>query len=60
MLTWILTNWGTILVSLGVLFLLVLALRSVRKDQKQGGCPGGCAGCSHAACGHACDVNHKK
>lgn len=48
MTAWLLTHWGNILV-LGILCLCAaLAVRSLRRDRKKGGCCGGCKGCSMA------------
>ncbi len=45
---------GTVIVSLGLAVLFGLALRSIYRDKKAGGCCGGCSGCSGAC---ACSRN---
>ncbi len=52
MFAWISANMGTIVVGLAVLLVAALAARSVYRKKKQGGCLGGCAGCS------GCDHHH--
>ena len=51
MLQWISANIGTILISLVLLAVVALIIRSMVHDKKQGkySCGGNCAGC--AACG---------
>ena len=51
MLQWISANIGTILISLVLLAVVALIIRSMVNDKKQGksSCGGNCAGC--AACG---------
>ena len=51
MLQWISANIGTILISLVLLAVVTLIIRSMMRDKKQGksSCCGNCAGC--AACG---------
>ena len=51
MLQWISANIGTILISLVLLAVVALIIRSMMRDKKQGrsSCGGNCAGC--AACG---------
>ena len=51
MLQWISANIGTILISLVLLAVVALIIRSMVRDKKQGksSCGGNCAGC--AACG---------
>ena len=51
MLQWISANIGTILISLVLLAVVTLIIRSMVHDKKQGkpSCGGNCAGC--AACG---------
>lgn len=51
---WILSNLGTIVVGLIVLAMAWLALCSVRKDFRSGGCSG-CSGC-----GGGCSCCHSK
>ena len=50
MLQWFSDNLGTILISLGLLAVVALIIRSQIRQKKQGkhtcGCSGGCAGCS--------------
>ena len=51
MLQWISANIGTVLISLVLLAVVALIIRSMMRDKKQGksSCGGNCAGC--AACG---------
>lgn len=53
MLAWLSANFATIFVGLIVLALVALALRSVLRSRKKGGCAGGCSGCSLAGTCHA-------
>ena len=39
---------GNIIVGIIILGIVVLAIRSIRKDKKNGGCAGGCSGCGGA------------
>ena len=43
---WFLDSLSTILVVCVLLFIVVLAIRSIIKDRKKGGCSCGCEGCS--------------
>lgn len=43
---WIIDSISTILVVCVLLFIVVLAIRSIIKDKKNGGCSCGCEGCS--------------
>jgi len=45
------TLW-TILIAAALVTLGVLAVRSLLKDRKKGGCSGGCAGCPHSGSCH--------
>lgn len=47
---WMLENIGTMLIGFAVLVVAALAVRSVYRTKKKGGCLGGCEGCSHNAC----------
>lgn len=53
---WIMQNLGTILITAGLVFVVILSIRSLIKNKKQGKscCGGSCAGCSAgcSACGH--------
>lgn len=42
-------NLSTILVVCVLLLIVALAIRSMIRDKKKGGCAGGCAGCSGCA-----------
>lgn len=46
---------GTIIVGLVLLFGVILAIRSVIRQHKSGGCSGGCESCS--GCDHGCQEN---
>jgi len=52
MIEWISQNLGTILISIGLIAAVVLSIRAIIKDKKQGKscCGGSCAQCR--ACGH--------
>ena len=60
-------NLATILIGLVVLALVLLAVRSIWRDKKQGrscgSCPGGCSGCSGCGAGGrgnaASDARHR-
>ena len=54
MLQWISANIGTILISLVLLAVVALIIRSMMRDKKQGrsSCGGNCAGC-HNKCADA-------
>jgi len=54
---WILDNLSTIFVVCVLLLVVALAIRSMIKDKKKGGCAGGCAGCS--GCASAAQKHHK-
>lgn len=58
MLQWISANIGTILISLVLLAVVTLIIRSMVHDKKQGksSCGGNCAGC--AACGFCHNKSH--
>ena len=58
MLQWISANIGTILISLVLLAVVALIIRSMVNDKKQGksSCGGNCAGC--AACGACNNKSH--
>ena len=58
MLQWISANTGTILISLFLLAVVALIIRSMMRDKKQGksSCGGNCAGC--AACGACHNKSH--
>lgn len=58
MLQWISANIGTILISLVLLAVVALIIRSMMRDKKQGKsfCGGNCAGC--AACGACHNKSH--
>lgn len=58
MLQWISANIGTILISLVLLTVVALIIRSMMRDKKQGksSCGGNCAGC--AACGACHNKSH--
>ena len=58
MLQWISANIGTILISLVLLAVVTLIIRSMVHDKKQGksSCDGNCAGC--AACGACHNKSH--
>ncbi len=58
MLQWISANIGTILISLVLLAVVALIIRSMMRDKKQGrsSCGGNCAGC--AACGACHNKSH--
>ena len=58
MLQWISANIGTILISLVLLAVVALIIRSMVYDKKQGksSCGGNCAGC--AACGACHNKSH--
>ena len=67
MLNFIIDNIGSIIVSLVLVFIVILAARSVIKDKKSGkcscggscgGCGGGCSGC--AMSGACCKGNVEK
>lgn len=49
-----------ILILLAVAFVFVL--RSLRKQRKNGGCPGGCSGCAHSCscCSKTPENNEEK
>ncbi len=49
---WISQNLGTILITIGLVLLVALSIRTLIKDRKQGKscCGGSCAKCQ--ACGH--------
>lgn len=57
MLGFITGNLATIIIGLMLLGVIVLAVRSIRRDKKAGrscgSCPGGCKGCSGASICHA-------
>lgn len=52
---------GDIIVISVILFFVGLAIRSMWKDHKNGGCAG-CSGCSHScgSCHSACRMNSNK
>lgn len=53
----ILDNLSTILVVCVLLLVVALAIRSMIRDKKKGGCAGGCAGCT--GCTSAAQHHHK-
>ena len=56
--TWLMQNWGTILVLLGLAGLVTAIFLTMRKDKKQGrSCCGG--SCSKCAMCSACHKAHK-
>ncbi len=67
MLEFLYGNLATILIGLVVLALVLLAVRSIWRDKKQGrscgSCPGGCSGCSGCGAGGrgnaASDARHR-
>lgn len=67
MLEFLYGNLATILIGLVVLALVLLAVRSIWRDKKQGrscgSCPGGCSGCSGCGAGSrgnaASDARHR-
>lgn len=48
MIAWIAENYGTILVGAAVLAAMALAVASLLRNRKTGGCSSGCTGCAHA------------
>ncbi len=44
---------GTVIVGLVVAFCVFLAVRSLYRQSKSGGCGGNCSGCSGCGCSHA-------
>lgn len=58
MLEFLYGNLSTILIGLAVLILVLLAVRSIWRDKKQGkscaGCGGGCSGCGGSCHGGSC------
>ena len=54
MLHWISANLSTILISIALLAIVVLIIRSLVRQKKQGksSCGAGCAHCANAGCCH--------
>lgn len=48
---------GTVVASLVLAVLFGLAIRSIYRDAKSGGCCGGCAGCSGCSGSCSCQSN---
>ncbi len=53
MLTWLAANWGTLLVSLILIVLVMLITFKIKKDKKQGKSTCGC-NCVHCAMHGSC------
>ena len=53
MMTWIMENLGTVLVSAGLLLIVVLVIVKLIRDRKKGKTACGC-GCAHCAMADAC------
>ncbi len=50
---------ATLVVGLLLLVAVILAIRSVLRDHKKGGCTHGCSGCSLSGCGGGCHCDHE-
>lgn len=42
---WLIANGATIAISMGLLVLAALAMRSMHRQKKKGGCSGNCGSC---------------
>ncbi len=53
---WLAENWGTIVVSLVLIAMVVALVRVLIKDRKKPGCGGNCASCGSC---HSCPSSRK-
>ncbi len=57
MLTFLMQNISTVIVSLLLIGIVTLIIVGMVKDKKKGKCSGSCAGCSGCGNGHSCNKN---